>query len=173
MVDEILIDTSLLIEPFGLHRASGENYKEKSLTLLRYGKRTFVPCTSASILGELHLIINKKENLIKKLENKRETMEKTLDAFFKDCKFLSITKKAIEIANNILNEDNRLDPMDVLHFSIAISEKCSGFMFIDGKIKTSKVIKEYSKKHQVTLIPFDTPQNMDKGKKYKELTCLK
>lgn len=173
MVDETLIDTSLLLEPFGPHRKDGENYKEKALTIIRYAKVGFVKCTSISVLGELNLILNREENNQVGRATQNQKMKDLLDDFCKNCKILPLKKEAIDLAHEILEEDNRLDPMDVLHFSTAICEKCSGFMFMDGEMQTNKILRRIAKQHNLKLIPFNAnPENKDKGKKCRDLICL-
>jgi len=162
-MDTSLIDTSIILEPFTSYQKHKENYKEAALTLLRYSKKSFIPAISMSILGELEFIINSKENLEKDLKNKRESMKEIMDTFLEHCIMIGLNKETIHLASKILNEDPLLDPSDVLHFSSAINSECDAFIFMDRKLKDSKVINEIAKEHNLKLKSFNIPENEDKG----------
>lgn len=99
-------------------------------------------------------------------------MQEILDGFFENCDKIGLDKEAIKLAENILSEDNRLDPVDVIHFTSAISKKCKYFLFIDGKLETSEVIKKYAKENSLALVPFNIKKNEDKGKPDRNLTWI-
>jgi len=92
---------------------------------------------------------------------KKEMIRAKFESFFKNCEFIGTDKEAIYLANEILREDERLDPLDVLHLSSAIAGSCDGFLFMDKKIKESNVAKRIAKEHKLKLIPFDIEKNKD------------
>ena len=172
-MDISLIDTSIILEPFTKFRKEEDSYKNAALTLIRYPKsKNFKPAISMSILGELEFILNKKENLIKELGNNREKMKEILDSFFSNCEIIGLEKETIHLAHQILREDFRLDPLDVIHFSSAIVGGCNSFLFMDRKLEESKVIKRIAKENNLDLLPFNIEKNKDKGRIDRDLTWL-
>lgn len=168
-----LIDNSIILEPFTNFKANKKNYKLATLSILKVpNKLGFKPCISLSTLGELNLILLEKKNLIESIKDKRNKMQEILDGFFENCDKIGLDKEAIKLAENILSEDNRLDPVDVIHFTSAISKKCKYFLFIDGKLETSEVIKKYAKENSLALVPFNIKKNEDKGKPDRNLTWI-
>jgi predicted nucleic acid-binding protein len=171
-MDISLIDTSIILEPFTSYQKDKKNYKEAALTLLRYSKRKIIPAISISILGELEFIINFKESLKKELEDKKDKMKEIIDNFIQDCEMIELNKDAIDLASKILNEDYLLDPLDVLHFAIAIKSKCNSFIFMDNKLENSKIVNQIAKEHNLKLESFNIPANEDKGKLRGELIWI-
>jgi len=172
-MDKSLVDTSILIEPFNRLKKDKKSYKNAALALLRYPlSKNFKPVISISILGELECILNEKENLIRELENNREKMKEILDSFFSKCEIIGLEKETIYLANNILKEDSRLDPLDIIHFSSAIVGGCKSFIFMDRKLRESEVIKRIAKENNFVLKPFNIKENEDKGGIDRNLTWL-
>lgn len=108
------------------------------------------------------MILNKKENLKKKLIEQIEKINEYHENFFSRCDSISISKKALFLASTILEEDRILDPLDVLHFSCAICEKCDAFIYMDKKIRESDILKKYAKNNDLELIDIAIPKNQDK-----------
>ena len=108
-----------------------------------------------SVLGELQFLLYKKENLIEGLSEKREEMNQILSSFFDKCDMIELKKETISLAHEIFQKDRSLDPLDELHFSSAITGECKSFIFIDEAIPKSQIIKEYSKKYNLNLIPLN------------------
>ncbi len=172
MVDKTLIDTSILLEPFTIFEKRNKNYKIKALSILKYPKGVNIqPVISLSVLGEIELIINKKVNIIQG-EEKRNFMKDVLREFFKNCIFIGLDKKAIDLASEIINKDKYLDPLDVIHFTSAISGNCDAFLLMDDKLSESRVIKEIAKNHNLKLSQFNKPINEDKGRIDRDITWI-
>ena len=172
-MDKGLIDNSIIIEPFTNFKSGQKNYKLSALSILKYPKKlNFKPCISLSILGELNLVIRDKKDLREEIKDKRDKMQEILEGFFEECVMMGLDKNAIHLAHTILGEDPRLDPVDVIHFASAISSGCKYFVFMDGKLEGSDVIKRYAKENHLSLIPFNIQKNEDKGKPKKDLIWM-
>lgn len=172
-MDKGLIDSSMIMEPFTNFKTGQKNYKLSALTILKYPKKLhFKPCICLSVLGELELIMKEKKSLTEQIKNKRERMQEILNNFFEDCEMVGLDKNTIHLAHTILGEDPRLDPVDVIHFASAISSGCKYFLFMDGKLENSNVIKRYAKENDLSLMPFNIPKHEDKGKPNKNLIWM-
>lgn len=159
-MNKALIDTSILLEPFTPKNVF--NYKNKALYLLKCPEKFQIqPVISSSVLGEFEYLIKNKESIRKIKDN--EEIKNILDNFYQKCEFVVINRETIELANRILNKDSRLDPLDILHLSCAISGGCKTFLFIDNGIKNSQTINELIKRDfpNFYLSPFNIPKNQD------------
>ena len=164
-MEEALVDTSIILEPFVPWKNNEPNYKRRSLSLLR-GElylfyQGFKPIISISIMGELDLVINEKISLAKEIESKKDIMEKVTKDFFSKCKRVGLTKQTIELCNQIFQLDLRIDHLDALHIATAISENCKNFIFIDYELKGNMVLKKFAKDKGLTLVDFAIKNNMD------------
>ncbi len=158
-----MYDTSILIEPF--RGQKDRNYGQAALLALNgihSLDRQYTPVVSMSVLGELKAILNKKEGVKKDTQEKIFEINQIHENFFDRCEIVGITKETISLCRDILTEDDRLDPLDVLHFSCAVCSGCKTFIFIDKKIKDSKIIRRIAKEKDFHLTPFDIPANLDK-----------
>lgn len=172
-MDTSLIDTSIILEPFTRFKKDMKSYKNAALALIRYPQsKNFKPAISMSILGELECILNEKENLIRELSDNREKMKEILNSFFSNCEIIGLKRETIHLAHDILREDSRLDPLDIIHFSSAIVGGCKSFIFMDRKLRESEVIKRIAKRNNFNLIPFNIKENEDKGRIDRNLTWL-
>ncbi len=99
-------------------------------------------------------------------------MREILNDFFMKCKMMGLAKETIDFAHKIFEQDPNLDPLDVLHFSTAICSKCNSFIFMDSRLKNSKIINDIAKEQNIKLVPFDTEKNEDKGSLDRESTWL-
>ncbi|MDO8528616.1 MAG: type II toxin-antitoxin system VapC family toxin [Nanoarchaeota archaeon] len=158
---KMMIDTSIILEPFTPENKKGPNYKRRCLALLKndivYFKNNFLPVISLSILGELHGIINEK-----KISWKKETMNEIINEFFGNCLTVGITRESIDMANCILKSDERLDPLDILHLSCAICNDCETFMTLDSELIKSEFLRKFIKEREFYLTPFNIHENKDR-----------
>jgi len=162
---KVLVDTSILLEPFVPWKNNEPNYKGNALALLKgrlhsFNKR-FKMLISMSVIGELFVIINDKPSMNKIKEEKREIMEKILGDFLKSTERVGITKQSIRLCNEILNLDERIDPLDALHLSIALAEGCYGFLVMDNGLKENSKLRKYLKEKGLLLIIFNIKENKD------------
>ena len=164
-MDKALIDTSILLEPFTQWKNNEPNYKRRCSALLRGELQTFSklyqPTISLGILGELQLILLKKEAEGKLLISQRDIMLTELDRFFNRCIKIGLTRDTIQLTNEILSQDPRLEPLDALHIATAISEGCKTFIFIDYHLKENVWLHSYIKSKGLHLTPFNIPENRD------------
>lgn len=163
-MERALIDTSILVEPFAQWKNNEPNYKQTCLALLKgelypfYNK--FEPVVSISVMGEMNLIILEKLSPILK-EGKEEIMNNIIKRFFNKCEKVGLTKRTLEVTNNLLSLDERLEPLDAIHIATAISEGCTNFVFIDYALKDNTVVRKFAKENGLNLINFGIKENAD------------
>lgn len=165
VMERTLVDTSLLVEPFTPWKNNEPNYKQACLALLQDRlhsfKERFKPVVSLSVLGEFNLVVREKLPKRKEFEDKIERMNALIKGFFDKCEIVGLSKEAIQICNELLSADNRLDPLDILHIATAISERCQNFMFIDYELNENLQVKKFAKSHELNLIHFGIKENSD------------
>ena len=159
-MDDGLIDTSILLEPFT--QKGINNYKKRCFYLLKNPKAFRInPVISLSVLGELDFILRIKDSFLNTA--KRTEMIDIHEKFFNLSKKIGINREAIKFANRILDLDPYLDPLDVLHISCAMISNCKTFIFIDKKLKDNMVLKKIIKEEYPNfyLTPFNISKNED------------
>lgn len=171
-MEDTLVDTSILLEPFVPWKNNEPNYKQSSLALIQ-GKlysfnEKYTSITSIGVIGETGLLINEKITLIKEIEKNRKIAEETISNFFGKCKRVGLTKETIQLCNEILSMDSRINPLDALHIATAISEKCRNFLFIDYELARSSVLNKFAKDHGLNLVDFAIPKNKDNRRPKKD-----
>ena len=74
---------------------------------------------------------------------------------------VGIKREVIEICNEIIHLDSRIEPLDALHIATAIAEKCSNFLFIDYGISGNFKLKKFAKNYNLNLLDFGIKLNAD------------
>lgn len=160
-MNKAFFDTSMFFEPFMKKKRKTGNYGKRALAILKgLTNLKYERVVSASILAECSLLISDPDSLSRYDRDPQEIKEihgEILKGFTK----IGIKREAIILAAEILKEDERVDPLDVLHFACASVEGCKFFFFVDNELKNNQLIKKISGKYGMALAPFDIPKNLD------------
>jgi predicted nucleic acid-binding protein len=160
-MDKAFFETSMFLEPFKKKERKSGNYGKKALALLK--GLTHLECgrvVSASVLSECLLVLSNKEK-VNRYNKTAEEIRTIHDEILKEFEIIGISKEAINLASEIITEDDRLDPFDVLNFSCAATNGCKAFFFIDGELEKNKTIKRIADEKGMSLAPFNMSRNLD------------
>lgn len=148
------VDTSIILEPLLAKRKKGETCITTCYAIQKFQHEfPFKLTIPASVICEMAMVINKKILFTKMKQEDLSSAENTMHEFLEKCQILPIKKESIILANQILSEDDRLDPMDVMHFAVACTNGCEHILFLsDKKLSESDIIKEKAKEFNINLL---------------------